>query len=63
MKNTFYLLLCSILLMGCKKEGKINSEVLSIPVEAKMERFDQEFMQVTPENFNALQNKYPYLLS
>jgi len=63
MKNTFYLLLCSILLIGCKKEDKIRSEVLSVPVEAKIERFDREFMQVTPENFKALQNKYPYLLS
>lgn len=63
MKNTFYLLVCSIFLIACKKETAVSNEVLSISVEAKIERFDQEFMQATPQNFNALKQKYPFLLS
>ncbi len=63
MKNTFYLLVCSILLIACKNETAVNNEVLSIPVEAEIERFDQEFMQATPKNFDALKQKYPFLLS
>src|SRR5690606_19956807 len=38
-------------------------EILNIPVEAKIDRFDQEFMQTSPENFNTLKQKYPLLLN
>lgn len=63
MKNTFYLLLCSIFFVACQKENAVSNEILSIPVEAKIDRFDQEFMQTAPENFNTLKQKYPLLLS
>ncbi|SEH85427.1 gliding motility-associated lipoprotein GldB [Paenimyroides aquimaris] len=63
MKNIFYLFVCSIFFVACKKYPSLNEEIESVHINVKMERFDQEFMQVTPENFNALQNKYPYLLS
>lgn len=63
MKNTFYLLLCSIFFVACQKENAVNKEVLNIPVEAKIDRFDQEFMLTSPENFNTLKQKYPLLLS
>ncbi len=63
MKNTFYLLVCSLFLIACTKEATISSEILNIPVEAKIDRFDQEFMQTSPENFNTLKQKYPLLLN
>src|SRR5690606_1956999 len=63
MKNIFYLFVCSIFFVACKKYPSLNEEIESVHINVKMERFDQEFMQVTPENFNVLQNKYPYLLS
>lgn len=63
MKKTFYLFVCSLLLIACKKESAIDSEITNIPVDVKIERFDQEFMNSTPENFAALKQKYPYLLS
>lgn len=62
-KNIFYLLVCTVFFIACKKETAVKDEVLSVPVEAKIQRFDQEFMQATPENFNALKQKYPFLLS
>ena len=62
MKNSFYLLVCTLFLMACSKKQKVNSEVLNIPIEATIARFDQEFMQATPVNFNTLKQKYPYLL-
>ena len=49
--------------MACSKKQKINSEILNIPIEATIARFDQEFMQVTPDNFSSLKQKYPYLLA
>lgn len=63
MKSTFYLLFCAILFIACKKEQEVNKEILEVPVNVTIERFDQEFMQATSENFNALKQKYPYLLS
>ncbi len=63
MKNTFYLLVCSLFLIACTKEATISSEILNIPVEAKIDRFDQEFMQTSPENFNTLKQKYPLFLN
>lgn len=63
MKNTFYLFVCSILIIACKKETAVSNDVLNIAVEAQIERFDQEFMQATPQNFEALKHKYPMLLS
>ncbi|HUH25873.1 MAG TPA: gliding motility lipoprotein GldB, partial [Flavobacterium sp.] len=49
--------------LACKKETTIDSEITKIPVDVRIERFDQEFIQSTPENFDALKHKYPYLLS
>lgn len=63
MKNSFYLLVCTLFLMACSKKQKINSEILNIPIEATIARFDEEFMQATPDNFNSLKQKYPYLLA
>ncbi|WCM43406.1 gliding motility lipoprotein GldB [Flavobacterium sp. CBA20B-1] len=63
MKNTFYLLFCSLFFVACEKENTVRDEILAIPVEAKIERFDQEFMQTTPESFDRLKQKYPYLLT
>lgn len=63
MKKTLFLLVCTAFLWSCGKEKKVNSEVLDIPVEAEIIRFDQEFFNSTASNFKALQHKYPYLLS
>lgn len=59
----FYLVVCSIFFIACKKETAVSNEILNIPVEAKIVRFDQEFMQATPENFGNLKQKYPLLLT
>ncbi len=63
MKNSFYLLFCLLFLGACQKENNVKNDVLNIPVEAKIIRFDQEFMQANPQNFTLLKQKYPYLLS
>jgi len=62
MKNTFYLLVCSVVLFACSKKTQVNDAVLKIPVDVKIERFDEEFMKATPDNFAALKQKYPFLL-
>lgn len=63
MKNIFYLLICSLLLFACKKETAVSNEILETPIKVSINRFDQEFMQITPENINTLKQKYPYLLN
>jgi len=62
MKNIFYLLVCFLILVSCKKYPPVNEEIDSIHMNVAIERFDQEFMQATPQNFNAVKQKYPFLL-
>lgn len=63
MKNLFYLLVGSVLLFSCKKETAVSHEVLNIPIQVSIERFDQDFAKATPENLAQLKQKYPFLLT
>ena len=62
MKNTFYLLLCSLVLVACNKKQTENPDIAKVPVSVTINRFDQEFIQTPPEQFAALKQKYPLLL-
>lgn len=49
------------LLISCAKEKKIKQDILDIPVQVEIERFDQLFANVSPENLQELKDKFPYL--
>jgi len=55
----YVLLLVSLLLISCDETSKTEKEIEAIPMEVKILRFDKEFAKVTPENLQALKNKYP----
>jgi len=50
-----------ILVYSCKKEKKIPQEILSIKAPVSIERFDQDFSNLSPQNLDSLQLKYPFL--
>ncbi len=51
------------LLFSCANDSKVEKEVAKIPVEVKIERFDQMFAEMTVENLPNLKAEYPFLFS
>lgn len=53
--------ICSfmLLLVSCKDEPKIEKEILEIPVQFKVDRFDQAFFETKPEELSKLKSLYP----
>lgn len=61
MKKSFYLLvLLTFVVMGCKNEDKIETEVKKIPLVVHVSRFDNEFAKATPSDIPKLRKEYPY---
>lgn len=56
-----YTLFLSFLFFSCTSEEKIKEEILSIPVEVQIDRFDEKFAAITPENLQNLKQEYPFL--
>lgn len=52
-----------ILLTGCKKEETVSKEVLSVPIDLKIERFDSIFAKSKPSDLPKLKKDYPFLFS
>ena len=63
MKNKFFLLVSFLILTSCAKKSSVNSDVINIPMEVNLQRFDQEFVETAPQNFQVLRQKYPFLLN
>ncbi|MEW7290918.1 gliding motility lipoprotein GldB [Aquimarina sp. 2304DJ70-9] len=55
----FSILFC--LVLSCGKESKNEKEIAKIPVEVNIERFDQSFAELTPQNLPGLKENYPFL--
>jgi gliding motility-associated lipoprotein GldB len=53
-------LLISFFLFSCQKESKVEEAVAAIPIQFKIERFDQFFYESKPENLQQIKNKYPF---
>ncbi|WP_311196053.1 hypothetical protein [Antarcticibacterium sp. 1MA-6-2] len=51
----------AVLLISCNEESKVEKEIEKINVEFDVIRFDREFADVSPQEFPALKQKYPFL--
>ena len=49
-----------VALCSCKEESKVEEAVAKIPVEFKVERFDQAFYQSKPEDLQKIKAQYPF---
>lgn len=61
MKKYFFLFIIILTLFSCKKETKKEVDVSSIPVQFKVERFDQKFYTTEPNDLPKLKSEYPFL--
>lgn len=56
----FLTILIAVSLFSCKDESKVEEAVAQIPVEFKVERFDQVFWTSKPEDLQKVKAQYPY---
>lgn len=54
------IILIAVFLFSCKEESKVEEAVAQIPVEFKVERFDQVFYGSKPEELSQIKSKYPF---
>ena len=62
MKKTTLLLFLLIGILSCKNDENQEQEIHKIPLELKVERFDELFGQVNADNLPKLQKDYRLLL-
>ena len=55
------LILCSMLLVSCTKQEKLNVDVSDIDATVAIKRFDQAFYTASASKLDELKNEYPYL--
>lgn len=60
-KTCFVLIVLALFFAGCKTENARNKQIEAIDVSVTIDRFDQKFASVTPENLHQLKKEYPYL--
>ena len=52
--------LVAVVLFSCREENKVEEAVAKIPIEFKVERFDQIFYQSKPEDLQKIKAQYPF---
>ncbi|WP_019039039.1 gliding motility lipoprotein GldB [Psychroflexus tropicus] len=63
MRFPLILLSLSLLLSACGNDSSLNAEAETIDIELKVNRFDLEFAETHPKNFESLRREYPELFS
>ena len=61
MMKKFLLVFTILLIVSCKKETKPKVDVSAIPVNFKIERFEQKFYTSEPKDLQKLKSEYPFL--
>ena len=61
MMKKFFLVFTILLIVSCKKETKKEVDVSAIPVNFKVERFEQKFYTSEPSDLPKLKSEYPFL--
>ena len=52
---------CLVILFACNNDNRNEEEIAQIPVDIKVERFDQQFAEARPEDLPSLKRHFPYL--
>ena len=61
MKKYFYIVpLLFLLFISCNQKSKIEKEVENIPVQIKVVRFEKDFFECKPTEFQNLKKEYPF---
>ncbi len=57
------IIIVSCIIFSCTSKNRIEKEIENIPVDITVERFDQLFAEITPQNLPDLKKEYPFLFS
>lgn len=60
MKNYFFLIFFTIVIISCNQKSKTEKAVDAIPIEVKVERFDKLFFETKPKDLSKLKLQFPY---
>jgi len=60
-KKISYLFFAMILLIACNKENEVEEKISKIPVDLKIDRFDQVFAEASPNDLPQLKKRFPLL--
>jgi len=64
MKLFLLSMVCCLLLVSCDQKSKVEKAIEETPVDVvKVERFDKEFFETSPNDLSKLKKKYPYFFS
>lgn len=63
MKNTLLLLMIFISAISCKKENRIEKDILNINIDIGIERFDKLFAESSINELPKLKQAYPFMFS
>jgi gliding motility-associated lipoprotein GldB len=63
MKKAILLLFLSVMIVSCKNENQLEQEIEKIPMDVKIERFDELFSHVNDKNLPKLKQDYPFMFS
>jgi gliding motility-associated lipoprotein GldB len=60
MRRILLLLTIGSIFVSCDKKTKVEKAVQNIPVEIKVERFDKDFFETSPNDLGQLKKEFPY---
>ncbi|MFH6768737.1 gliding motility lipoprotein GldB [Gaetbulibacter aquiaggeris] len=63
MKKTIFFLFLFTVILSCRNDESQEHEIHKIPLELKVERFDQLFGEVNADNLTKLKKDYPFMFS
>ena len=63
MKKLFFLFLVFLIVISCKKESQLETEISKIDVNISIERFDKLFANASPSDLPKLKRDYPFMFS
>ncbi|MCK5815450.1 MAG: gliding motility lipoprotein GldB [Flavobacteriaceae bacterium] len=61
MSRIYWVFSIFILFVACKEDIQISEDVLNIPVEVRVERFEQQFYKSSSSELNGLKKEFPFM--
>ncbi|GGW68025.1 protein involved in gliding motility GldB [Winogradskyella epiphytica] len=61
--RNYFIFFLGLMLLSCDSDSKTEKEIAKIDTDFKVERFDQAFLNSTPQDLPKLKKDYPFLFS
>lgn len=60
MKKYLFLVVFCLFILSCNKKNKVETAIAVIPLEVKVERFDQLFFETKPQDLDKVKKQFPF---